>query len=558
MILAQLLASEWPPELFQSLVGVVVDVCNAKLLYNCTLGALATCVTRTDEAGKEPQYNMQALPLYEDDSYPFWFTIALLQFLYECSGLLQQEQMLDGHEARGHKIAIERFILDGINKCSPQVEWAQWERTSGTVLGIDVLRTPRFQCSTTFRSLVVHNNLLPISFRRQCLVTDIIKQINAMARAGGPDFDAWLVLEVDREPTSMIESICRVFTRTAPQPAEQQGVDGTLDVQGRTQHLLRLLRVTFKGEEYETGVAAQGPGVRREFFQVALRAFLGALFIPASNRSFWFSDVQKPEAFFACGVLLGQVLLHAELIPNAFPWPLYDMLLRDLGSPKASRRFTIQHLAAVSPEEATNIGKVLEYEGDDITKVFGDAGWERVPNLVAKTLTKETKTHFVDEYIQWSFGEKIEDRYRHISEGFNAVIGSSFMVQKMLDAKQLAHIVCGGDAPVDISAIRRHAVAQHWNDSDGEYVDAFWSVLANLPEAAKVQFVIFVTGSDRMPLQGWEELRVKVQKNGTADERLPVAYTCFSLILLPKYSSVDVLRARVLAAIKDSQGFGLQ
>jgi ubiquitin-protein ligase E3 A len=234
------------------------------------------------------------------------------------------------------------------------------------------------------------------------------------------------------------------------------------------------------------------------------------------------------------------------------------MLLRDLGSPKASKRFTIQHLAAVSPEEATNIGKVLEYEGDDITEVFGDAGWERVPNLVAKTLTKETKTHFVDAYIQLSFCEKIEDRYRHLSDGFNAVIGSSFMVQKMLDAKQLAHIVCGGDAPVEISAIRRYAVAQHWNDSDVEYIDAFWSVLANLPEAAKVQFVIFVTGSDRMPLQGWEELRVKVQKNGVGDERLPVAYTCFSLILLPKYSSVDVLRARVLAAIKDSQGFGLQ
>lgn len=52
-------------------------------------------------------------------------------------------------------------------------------------------------------------------------------------------------------------------------------------------------------------------------------------------------------------------------------------------------------------------------------------------------------------------------------------------------------------------------------------------------------------------------VRVQVQKNGDGDDRLPTAYTCFHLLLLPKYTSPDVLRQRLLQAISETQGFGL-
>jgi len=284
----------------------------------------------------------------------------------------------------------------------------------------------------------------------------------------------------------------------------------------------------------------------------------GAFFVPAEGRSYWFSEVRRPEGYFACGVLLAQVVLHGEHIPKVFPWPLYDLLLRDLGSPRASKKLGLHHLAAVSAEEANSIGKVAEHSGENITELFGDLGWERVPRLRDRVLTQASKGDFLDAYVEWSFGEKIEDRYGPFSKGFHAVLGSSKMVQQMVDAKQLEHIVCGGEAPVDVPAIRRFAVTQHWDTHDEAYLEDFWAVLASLPEASKRQFVVFVTGSDRVPLQGWEELRLRIQKNGEGDERLASAYTCFSLLLLPKYSSTEVLRTRLLAAVRDSSGFGLQ
>mmetsp|Transcript_30890 Transcript_30890/g.71755 ORF Transcript_30890/g.71755 Transcript_30890/m.71755 type:complete len:652 (+) Transcript_30890:397-2352(+) len=545
MALAKVLAQEWPAELFKRLVGVVVDVCNAKLLFNCSSGALASCVTREGCS----TYTVQTHPLYQDSSYAFWYTIGLLQFLYECSGLLQAERVLDGQEARGHKIPVECFILEGINKCNPATEWDQWESLGGVALTSDVLRAPAFQCSRSFRSLAAHNNLLPISFRRQCLVIDIRHQTSKAMSGNSMEP---LVLEVEREEEVLIENVCNAFAQLGEVDGSERG--------GETRkHLIpRPLYVGFKGESYRRGVAARGPGVTREFFQVALRAFLAALFVPAGLRTYWFGHVPKrPEAHFACGALLGQVLWHAEFLPNVFPWPLYDLLLRDLASPRASTLLTLQHLAAVSQDEAQSLSKVKEYEGDDIGELFGDLGWERVAELEGKTLTQATKNFFVDAYVRWSFGPKIKDCYRPFSDGFCAILGMSVMIREMVDAKQLERIMCGGGVPVDVAAIRRRALLLNWDKADEAYTEAFWSVLAGLPDAARQQFAVFVTGSDRMPLNGWEDLRIKIQKNGTGDERWPTAYTCFSLVLLPVYSSTDILRQRLLSAITDSQGFGL-
>jgi hypothetical protein len=552
MNLAQVFAVEWPAELFQRLVRVVVDVCNAKLLYNCENGALATFVTRTRSKDASSKYIVEALPLYDESNWQFWHSIGLLQFLYECSGLLKQERMLDGPDARGHKIAVENFILEGINQCNPCIEWDMWE-SAGSTQVFDVLRVPVFSCTGNFKSLVAHNNLLPISFRQGCLLTDMQKQLRRVWTSEHKP----LVLDVDREPSIIIDQICQVFAEeSADYPEGNKEAD----------QLLRPLRVSFLGESYGSGVAARGPGVTREFFHVALRAFLTTFFEPTGRRTFWFGSAGEPSHFFACGVLLGQILLHGELIPRVFPSPLYELLLQDLGSPKALKApkkggLTLQHLAEVSQEEADALNKVLEYEGDNIFEAFGDLGWERVPALrdaKAVRLAQNTKADFIDAYVQWSFGEKVSDRYRPLSSGFRAVLGSSIMLRKLVDASQFESILCGTEAPVDVRSISRRAVMENWDADDASYCEAFWSVLESFPEATKLKFVMFVTGSDRMPLLGWEDLRVKVQKNGTDDDRLPSAYTCFSLVLLPKYSCVEALRKNLEAAVTSSQGFGLK
>merc|ERR1712203_1171276 len=111
----------------------------------------------------------------------------------------------------------------------------------------------------------------------------------------------------------------------------------------------------------------------------------------------------------------------------------------------------------------------------------------------------------------------------------------------------------------DIAAIRRGATHEGWTpEEELEYLPKFWEVLDGFTESEKVQFVVFVTASDRVPLRGWQDLGLIVQKNGVGDDRLPATYTCFCQLLLPRYSSRDHMRSSLLTAIANSEGFGLR
>ena len=46
--------------------------------------------------------------------------------------------------------------------------------------------------------------------------------------------------------------------------------------------------------------------------------------------------------------------------------------------------------------------------------------------------------------------------------------------------------------------------------------------------------------------------------NGSDDDRLPTAHTCFNHLMLPRYSRREVLRERLTTAIENAEGFGLQ
>jgi len=68
----------------------------------------------------------------------------------------------------------------------------------------------------------------------------------------------------------------------------------------------------------------------------------------------------------------------------------------------------------------------------------------------------------------------------------------------------------------------------------------------------------FLTGSPRLPVGGFAELRPRltvVRKSvPTADDHLPSCSTCQVYLKLPAYSCRQVLRQRLLQAIREGQG----
>lgn len=71
------------------------------------------------------------------------------------------------------------------------------------------------------------------------------------------------------------------------------------------------------------------------------------------------------------------------------------------------------------------------------------------------------------------------------------------------------------------------------------------------------RLAVFLTGSDRIPILGMKSLKLVIQPTSGGEHYLPVAHTCFNLLDLPKYTSMETLRGKLLQAIDHNQGFNL-
>ena len=65
-------------------------------------------------------------------------------------------------------------------------------------------------------------------------------------------------------------------------------------------------------------------------------------------------------------------------------------------------------------------------------------------------------------------------------------------------------------------------------------VKIFWAAFHGLSEDEKKKFLVFLTGSSRVPLSG---LTLAIKKVNVEPDYLPVAHTCFNLLDLPVIST---------------------
>ena len=59
-------------------------------------------------------------------------------------------------------------------------------------------------------------------------------------------------------------------------------------------------------------------------------------------------------------------------------------------------------------------------------------------------------------------------------------------------------------------------------------------MIHEFPLELKKRFLFFSTGSDRVPIKGLSNLNFVISRQGTDEERLPSAHTCFNHLLLPE------------------------
>ena len=86
----------------------------------------------------------------------------------------------------------------------------------------------------------------------------------------------------------------------------------------------------------------------------------------------------------------------------------------------------------------------------------------------------------------------------------------------------------------------------------------FWEFISNLSEELKKKFLLFTTGSDRIPVGGITEMAFKITRLPHKADNLPEAHTCFNQLVIPKYENKMILREKLTLAISNAEGFGLE
>ncbi|XP_047009907.1 probable E3 ubiquitin-protein ligase HERC3 isoform X1 [Ictalurus punctatus] len=323
--------------------------------------------------------------------------------------------------------------------------------------------------------------------------------------------------------------------------------------------LKKPLKVIFDGEE-----AVDAGGVTKEFFLLLLKELMDPVYgmfthYPESNL-LWFSDKCFVEHnwFHLIGIVCGLAIYNSTVVDLHFPLVLYKKLL-DVPP-------VLDDLKELSPTEGRSLQQLLDYDEEDLEDAFClnfaisreyygvTEVKELVPGGENKTVDKSNREEFVQAYLHYMFTESVRELYSAFASGFLKVCGGRIL--SLFQPSELMAMVVGNSS-YNWEELEKNASYKGEFSASHPTVRMFWDVFHEFPLENKKQFLLFLTGSDRIPIHGMSSLRIIIQSTSADEHFLPVAHTCYNLLDLPCYRSRETLRLRLTCAIEQYEGFSL-
>jgi len=235
---------------------------------------------------------------------------------------------------------------------------------------------------------------------------------------------------------------------------------------------------------------------------------------------------------------------------------------------KKIMKFTpsVDDLKDFQPEIARSLQKLLEFQGDVENTFFlffqvsydyfGELRtYDLLPNGGNIPVTNENRHRYVDLYLKYLLCDSIESQFHAFSDAFHQVCGGDAL--KLFRYEELELLICGLPH-FDFDALEQVTVYEGGYSKQSQVIKWFWELIREMSFTEKKSLLFFTTGNDRAPIGGLGSLKFNIVRNGDDTDRLPTAYTCFNILLLPEYSSKSKLENRLKLAISNSTGFGLQ
>ncbi|XP_029347770.1 E3 ubiquitin-protein ligase SMURF1-like [Acyrthosiphon pisum] len=160
---------------------------------------------------------------------------------------------------------------------------------------------------------------------------------------------------------------------------------------------------------------------------------------------------------------------------------------------------------------------------------------------------------------------RIEQQFLALQKGLTEVVPGTLL--EPFDEREIELIISGIDT-IDIEDWKRNTKLEHC-ESDMPVVKWFWEIIEqDYSQEMRVRLLKFVTGSSRVPLQGFKALEGSSLERGPClftihlidvpTDNLPNAHTCFNCLYLPKYESKQRLLDKLSQAVEETCGFNIE
>ncbi|KAK3600176.1 hypothetical protein CHS0354_039470 [Potamilus streckersoni] len=183
------------------------------------------------------------------------------------------------------------------------------------------------------------------------------------------------------------------------------------------------------------------------------------------------------------------------------------------------------------------------------------------PNGRNFPVTEENKKEYVKLVCQMKMTGAIRKQLNAFLEGFYDIIPKR--LTSIFNEQEL-ELLISGLPTIDIDDLKANT-EYHKYQPNSLQVQWFWRALRSFDQADRARFLQFVTGTSKVPLQGFSHLegmngvqKFQIHRDDRSTDRLPAAHTCFNQLDLPAYETYDKLRHMLLLAVNEcSEGFGL-
>ena len=341
-------------------------------------------------------------------------------------------------------------------------------------------------------------------------------------------------------------------------------------------NLFKELKIIFVGEEsHDAG------GLIREWLTILFQKILDSntgLFQRSDTDEIGF--IIKPNLYpsqellnkyFFIGRVLAKALLENLTVNCCFNKVIYQLILgekielNDLVFIDRPLYKSMKHLVSMKEECGENIALCEIYFTFDYEDENGGFHQEDlIENGRDILVTQDNLDQYIDKRIEYYTKSQLSG-IKEIIRGINTIFPVDYL--KIFTSDQLGLLI-NGTPFIDTEDWRMNTKYKDYEDYDNVIVD-FWDIISNLSQEDLSNFLLFCTGSSRVPIGGFKSLesnrgqisKFEIVKTEYYEGKKNFlrAHTCFNRLDLPNFPNKETLNEAVKFALENEVlGFGIE